>query len=595
MTKLIHKASVAAILTVFLSAFSVAAPSLLSPADSAAGVSQSPALNAAELTPGASAQYHFQVNTVSDMTSPLYSFDQTAAQSFAGQGAFSGQNTFIVAGSSDAYSNVSTATFAFYSNDAKLSPDTQYYWRVRAKPSGGAYGAWSPVVSFTTGRFAVQNPANHAAITGVNLFGATSAGLASIGFSIAENNITNGVSVNGGAYNTADWIFVKFSTQAGAEGTWNHATLTGGSVGAGATLTTASDNKGVFLDHTAGAAYWTAAATVTWNTAADGVFDSTAVVKVFTISMVRVPTGSFIYNSGGISYGTFNSYGGDFQATVANAASLPTGAPAGWPNGYNSFYMGRYEVTQGQYADYLNTLGAAQATAHHFNGVTAGQMLYYYSLNSYGSRYVAWTPNAPKAVLPFSDAWSYLSWAGVRPPTEMEWEKAGRDINGDTRRFPWGETLPGNNIYLAPNEGVNFSIKYLNFDHSGSGTGQVADAGRYMSGDVYRTPAETGASPWGIADLAGNLAEYTFNCSYSSVPSNGNGTPAWPANWAGGWNLPPGGSSVGSAAVGFRGGSWANISTYFNGWYFAISGRGWASFTANNYYTDMGARAVRGP
>ena len=571
---------------------------LLLPAAGATGVSQSPTLGAAALIAGATTQYYFQVDTLPTMDSsggnPLFSFSQGTAQSFEGQGAFSGQNS-LVSVSGDAYLGVSTATFAFYANSAKLSPDTLYHWRASVKPLGGGWGAWSSTASFTTGRFAAENPANHAAITGVNLSGATPEGLASIGFNIAENNVLNGVSINGGAYNTADWIFVKYSTQAGADGTWNHATLTGGSVGAGATLTAATDGKGVFLDHTAGSAYWTAGVTVTWDTAADGLYDSTATVKVFTMSMVRVPTGSFIYNAGATSAGTYNQYGGGVQATVANAASLPAGAPAGWPNGYNSFYMGRYEVTQGQYADYLNTIESATATAHHYaGGGVPGQNMIYYSTNPYGSRYLTSTPNAPKAVLPFSDAWAYLSWAALRPPTEMEFEKAGRDINGDGRKFPWGDTQVNAAYYTPPNEGGTYSRNYSNYDYLGSGLGQVVDVGRYMSGDIYRTPEQTGASPWGIADLSGSLQEYEFNCTYANVPSNGNGTLSWPANWAAGWNLPPGASSFGSTANGFRGGSWFSTSAS-TGWYISISGRPWPSFTANHYYTDIGARAVRGP
>ena len=73
-------------------ALSFAAISLLSPANGATDVSQSPALNAAELLPGASVQYHFQVDTLQTMDSqgggPQGSFDQTAAQLFASSGAF---------------------------------------------------------------------------------------------------------------------------------------------------------------------------------------------------------------------------------------------------------------------------------------------------------------------------------------------------------------------------------------------------------------------------------------------------------------------------------------------------------------------------
>ena len=565
-------------------------PLAVAPADGAVGVSQSPALSAVDLTLGTSVQYQFQVDTLAGMNSqggsPLFDFDQSAAQLFAGAGAFSGQDTLISV-ADDAYSSVSTATFAFYSNSAKLSPATPYYWRARAKPAGEGYGDWSATASFTTGRFAAQSPVNHLAISGTNLHTPTSAGTVSVGFTLAENNVTTGTSAGGGAYNTADWIFVKFSTAAGADGTWNHATLTGGSVGAGAALTAASDNKGVFLNHTENSAYWTAGTTVTWNFSADGVsFSNTAVVKVFAISMVRVPAGSFVYNAGDIGGNSPVNYGGGVQATVSGPGTaagdgtnnLPTGAPVGWPNGYNGFYIGRYEITQGQYADFLNTLPSASATARHEVATDYGHNIT--NTGTYPNKYAAVDRNAAKNYLSVSDAWSYMSWAGLRPPTEMEWEKAGRDISDtvtDARTYPWGNTEPGTATYTPPNEGGTCIRKYMNYNYT-TGCEKVLDVGRYMSGDVSRTAAETGASPWGIADLAGNVYEFILNSAYTSLPLNGTGTAVWPLGWP----------APGGAGYGLRGGSWVVVATSAR-----VSARNNAGWPFTTRFNSIGARVAR--
>ncbi|MEI7482200.1 MAG: hypothetical protein WCK75_07610, partial [Elusimicrobiota bacterium] len=311
-------------------ALSFAAPSLISPANGATGVSQSPTLVVADFTTGVPTQYLIQVAPNADMSGGA-TFDQSVARTFA-TGAFTGANATISV-TNDAYSSVSTGTFVYYSSSTpKLSANTVYYWRAQTVIPYS--GTWSSINSFTTGKFASTSPVNHLAISGVSIFGASNTGLANIGFTIAENNVTTGTSAGLGAYNTADWVFIKFSTMSGADGTWNHATLTGGIVGAGATLTTPSDKKGVYLNHTIVSSYWTAGTTVTWDFGADGVDGKSAIVKVFAIAMVKVPTGSYVHNVNGVSGGS-NNYGNGSEATVTGPGTvtgtgtnnLPNGAP----------------------------------------------------------------------------------------------------------------------------------------------------------------------------------------------------------------------------------------------------------------------------
>ena len=87
--------------------------------------------------------------------------------------------------------------------------------------------------------------------------------------------------------------------------------------------------------------------------------------------------------------------------------------------------------------------------------------------------------NYPVVNVSWEDALAYCHWAGRRLPSEAEWEKAARGT--DTWLYPWGD--------------VPADLRKANFNNL---VGDTTRVGSYPAG----------ASPYGVLDMAGNVAEW---------------------------------------------------------------------------------------
>jgi formylglycine-generating enzyme required for sulfatase activity len=124
--------------------------------------------------------------------------------------------------------------------------------------------------------------------------------------------------------------------------------------------------------------------------------------------------------------------------------------------------IGRAPVTNAQFARFVVETGCKPP--RHWKGTAPSQ-----KIADHPVVYVSW-----------NDATAYAEWAGLRLPTDEEWEKAARGIDG--RIYPWGET---------------FDASRCNTSEGKAGT--TTPVGRY---------SPDGDSPCGCADMAGNVWEW---------------------------------------------------------------------------------------
>jgi hypothetical protein len=132
----------------------------------------------------------------------------------------------------------------------------------------------------------------------------------------------------------------------------------------------------------------------------------------------------------------------------------------------DEYQIGEYEVTNRQYAQCVKA------------GICSSPANKRYTAQDYERH--------PVTDVSWYDANDYCDWVGGRLPTEAEWEKAARGTDG--RTYPWGEgidcTLAN---YSGKDNGNDFCV------------GDTTPVGSY----------ESGKSPYGAYDMAGNVWEWT--------------------------------------------------------------------------------------
>jgi formylglycine-generating enzyme required for sulfatase activity len=362
------------------------------------------------------------------------------------------------------------------------------------------------------------------------------------------------------------WLFVKY--QAVPKGTpscqsyleWHHAkmlntaadfSISGGSIPL--TYSFVSDSMGIFIYPAIDTSGNTDTVTVQIRVklpVPTGLYDNKYNFKVFGIEMVYIPTGAFQLGDGS-STNRFNSI------TVDNTNYNTLWTPAfigggvvnniapGFPKGYESFWVMKYELTQVQWVEFLNTLTYTQQKAR--TGLTDAQMtsdpgvtglcVYSGCANRNGVKLITpgINPSRPATFAcdfssapsdPFNsqndgqhiamnflsaeDLLAYLDWAALRPMTVFEYEKICRGPSARVaNEYAWGTT-----------DLTQASSQYLYYPGTAAEVSQVFGNGlcayNYPSGGPLRVGfsatattnrVQSGSSYYGVQQMSGNVWE----------------------------------------------------------------------------------------
>ena len=168
----------------------------------------------------------------------------------------------------------------------------------------------------------------------------------------------------------------------------------------------------------------------------------------------------------------------------------------------DAFYMDAYEVTNAEYAEFLNAKGKHTDGSITWLDIGAERCRIEYVSRVYRAK--TGYENHPVVEVSWYGAMAYAAWKGKRLPTEAEWEKAARGgLSG--LKYPWGNAID------STNANYNSHVK----DTTLVGKYAANGYGLYdMSGNVYE---------WCLDEWNGNF----YSVSPAQNPLSGANSIQW--------------------------------------------------------------------
>lgn len=477
--------------------------------------------------------------------------------------------------------------------------------------------------------------------------GALSGGSTSVTFDLTWSGSWRSTQPGAPAPNNWDaaWVFVKFRKNGGA---WAHASLnnTGHSTGSGTPASLAvgyADTSSVFNIATnpgVGAfiyrsgdgtgTFSVTGASLSWNYAQDGVSDSDTVdVRVFGIEMVYAPQGAFFAGDNGASSASLKQgssdndpwyIGSEGEITTANAVGTGTGLeetaaeyyyvagfggdatgsvfiiPASFPKGYQAFYMMKGELSQAQWVAFFNLLTATQRSTRDITtspGKNSDALVFRNNVSWIGSGEATLPDQGGGATyggvamnyLSWSDLIAYLDWSGLRPMSELEFERSARGpYRSISNEFAWGTT--------AATQATSITNGGLSTERAQSGANAAYGNHASVQGPLrvgsfaygVSTRIASGSGYFGAMDLSGNIWERVVTVASSNHRS-------FEGRYHGNGSLDSSGNSdvtTWPSICGIRGSSWKEISGFLR-----VSSRSYSYAISSGRNNEHGGRGVR--